>query len=758
MVRAHNSFTNFFPLLTHLTEETFKEELNGDNPLGHNGAIAKAYASLIHSIYTGNQSFAPRVFKGTLGRCQPLFSSYGQQDSQEFLSFLIDGLHEDLNRIQKKPYIENPESDDKTVHDPQAIRQLGEQFRENHEKRNDSVAMDLFSGFYKNTMVCPDCEKVSVTFDPYAQVTLQLPIEHPWQHKIHFFPLHDRPVVIDVDIDKASTIRGLKEYVARRISKAKPENLVIAEEYQKRFYKVFENAEMLSDAGIGESDKICVYELDDSPTNWPPLDKKKFKKSFNLFGNSNDTPVPEMSSNAAERMAVPVLSRFKQGNPRAGHILSPFFILVTREEAKDSESVFRKVMQKVETMTTRPLFEDEDSPTIEDKVSVNDGKNIDDGTASDDTRVQARSVEGDDELVDVTMTNGVSETKAEDGPSICRRPRSRVLDLSCFVDAGIRASFDMCFQSGHNELIPTNLTSVSDSAKLQLLSSREPQRPSRKLSSSSLASRGSGKWKDEGSQSSDDELADGDGSLNDSAAPVSADESDDNSRNSRTWTGKSKTRRLGPRFMRGKGNIFRRSKSRGEQKEDYLLRLGESLILDWYADGYDQLFGGSNADDMRGQPSDEHQLKLPDPELEARRQKRNARKKAGITLDECFAESSKSEVLSEDNAWYCSRCKELRRATKTLEMWTVPDILVVHLKRFSSGGRLSLRDKIEALVDFPVTGLDLSGKVGLPEDKSLAYDLFAVDNHFGGIGGGHYTANVKNFVDGNWYEYNGKST
>jgi len=68
-----------------------------------------------------------------------------------------------------------------------------------------------------------------------------------------------------------------------------------------------------------------------------------------------------------------------------------------------------------------------------------------------------------------------------------------------------------------------------------------------------------------------------------------------------------------------------------------------------------------------------------------------------------------------------------------------------------------MRDKIDVLVDAPVEGLDLSGKVGLPEDKALLYDLFAVDNHYGGLGGGHYTAYAQNFFDKEWYEYNDSS-
>lgn len=111
-------------------------------------------------------------------------------------------------------------------------------------------------------------------------------------------------------------------------------------------------------------------------------------------------------------------------------------------------------------------------------------------------------------------------------------------------------------------------------------------------------------------------------------------------------------------------------------------------------------------------------------------------------------------MLTAENQWYCNRCKELRQAEKTLEIWTAPDVLVIHLKRFSANRQF--RDKIDVTVEFPIEGLDLTNIVGVGGGKTLKYDLFAVDNHYGGLGGGHYTAFAKNFLDGNWYEYNGK--
>lgn len=145
---------------------------------------------------------------------------------------------------------------------------------------------------------------------------------------------------------------------------------------------------------------------------------------------------------------------------------------------------------------------------------------------------------------------------------------------------------------------------------------------------------------------------------------------------------------------------------------------------------------------------------LHDAALKATQRRRQTRRTKGITLEECLDEFERAEVLSEQDMWYCPRCKEHRRASKKFDLWKTPDILVAHLKRFSSSGWR--RDKLDVLVDFPIENLDLTSRVIQKEDgKNEIYDLIAVDDHYGGLGGGHYTAYAKNFVDQRWYSFNG---
>jgi len=91
------------------------------------------------------------------------------------------------------------------------------------------------------------------------------------------------------------------------------------------------------------------------------------------------------------------------------------------------------------------------------------------------------------------------------------------------------------------------------------------------------------------------------------------------------------------------------------------------------------------------------------------------------------------------------------QATKKFDLWKLPPILVIHLKRFSYRNRYR-RDKLDTLVKFPLEGLNLS-EYTLSEAELPCYDLFAVSNHFGALGGGHYTAFAKNPNDNKWYKF-----
>lgn len=75
--------------------------------------------------------------------------------------------------------------------------------------------------------------------------------------------------------------------------------------------------------------------------------------------------------------------------------------------------------------------------------------------------------------------------------------------------------------------------------------------------------------------------------------------------------------------------------------------------------------------------------------------------------------------------------------------------MIIHFKRFKSRGYWN--EKLNSLVDFPLTDFDMS-PFTLSSKEPQIYDLYGVSNHYGGLGGGHYTAYVySNFLD-SWIE------
>lgn len=121
------------------------------------------------------------------------------------------------------------------------------------------------------------------------------------------------------------------------------------------------------------------------------------------------------------------------------------------------------------------------------------------------------------------------------------------------------------------------------------------------------------------------------------------------------------------------------------------------------------------------------------------------------SLQDCLKLFHKEERLTDSNRFYCRHCKTHRDAIKKMQIWKLPPILLVHLKRFKYDGRW--REKLQTLVDFPLDNLDLSQYVIGPKPNLKKYNLYGVSNHYGGMDGGHYTAYCKNPLKQRWFKF-----
>ncbi|KAJ6008232.1 hypothetical protein N7540_012208 [Penicillium herquei] len=680
-IRAVEELTIYFLSKSHI------RDLNYENPLGHHGKLAQAYGGVMQDIYRDPppSRILPKRYRHTVGLVNSSMAGWEQQDSQEYLMYVLDGLSEDLNRILKKPYIEKPDSTDEMVHNRKALEDFAVQCWDIYKARNDSVITDLFSGMYKSTLVCPECDKVSIMFDPFSHLTLPIPCDKDIIYReVVYLSLNSPPQRFVVEVEQYGTVEAFIKSVAAR-KQISYHQIIGTESINGSFYQVFDNpSQSFARLRIEPKDVVTFIELD--------------------------------TSDSEDRVLVPLFHRQSQASKgkknKNNRLQTALFALPTilsfsRQELRDLKAIYNKILRHVATMTTRDILNEQDPPAEEVEEGPEDSDTVvtnDEDARSVDSKVNTSSIEGEEGMVNVSMQDASpSSHHIEDTEEPTETTTHPLADS---FPRHLLNLFDVKYVASHETLPKGRM--INSTANYPLVTSRI--QVSRKTSEAS---------------------------------------SGDENSETRSVSDRSDGSSLGVQSM----PFFRR---------------GDSILLDWNEEGCNALFGGetkqsgnkkkieqdvSDEDDTEqdevelGAPTYVNPVFVPDADLINRRAARDAKKESGIELDDCLKEFSKAEVLSANDAWYCPSCKEHREARKMFELWSAPDILVVHLKRFVFNGHR--RGKLDTLVKFPLEDLDLSEYIKGPSDgKSLKYDLIGVDRHHGTMGGGHYTAHAKNWVTG----------
>ncbi|CAI4034240.1 hypothetical protein SMKI_10G0230 [Saccharomyces mikatae IFO 1815] len=684
----------------------YENEINEENPLGYHGYVARAFSDLIQKIFQNrlsvmqrNGAFPPSMFKSTVGHFNSMFSGYMQQDSQEFLAFLLDSLHEDLNRIIKKEYIEKPSlSPGDDVDDWNVVKKLADDTWEMHLKRNCSVITDLFVGMYKSTLYCPECKNVSITFDPYNDVTLPLPVDTVWNKTVKILPMNSPPLLLDVELSKSSTFMDLKKYVGK-ISGLDPNTLFGCEIFSNQVYVNYESAEsnaqfLTLQELIKPADDVVFYEL----------------------------PVTEKNE-----IIVPVLnSRVEKGYRSATLFGVPFFITLTEDEMNNPGAIRMKLQRRFVHLSGGfiPFAEPvgnwvdfaESFPLLVEKypgIELQQYKDIlqyafNSVTDKDKSffSIKILPVEKEQQFF--------SNNRAESNfwTPFSRLNYDKAVEISNRLAGVVGDIYNYPFLIESAEGIPMQVddeggVEINEAASSSELFQLKDGEENKKIEANG-ENVNSTADQDEDMESTDD---------------IEEDAS----------TEPELTEKLeGPTKIKDNLNS--------------ILSINDVIVCEWDESALNEAFSHDKVYNW------ENPAILPNTELENIKSERSNAKERTITLDDCLQLFSKPEILGLSDSWYCPTCKEHRQATKQIQLWNTPDILLIHLKRFES--QRSFSDKIDATVNFPITDLDLSKNVVYKDDpRGSIYDLYAVDNHYGGLGGGHYTAYVKNFANNKWYYF-----
>ncbi|KAJ2487589.1 hypothetical protein IWW37_005186 [Coemansia sp. RSA 2050] len=802
---------HFSDLTRYFVSNVYTHELNRDNPLGMKGAVASAYGLLANEMWEiGRGAYAPRAFKQTIAQWAPQFRGYNQQDAPEFLAFLLDGLHEDLNRITKKPYIEVPDAAGRPD-----VEVANEQW-DIYKRRNDSVVVDLFQGQYRSTLVCPICSHTSVTFDPFMYLTLPLPVQRQKWLEVLFIPVNTDVHATRMRLLalKDDSIKQLKQMIAH-LTGAVAENLLVCDLASVRVYSIYNDNDTLAD--IGSSDVVNIYEL-----------------GVNAAKVAAD---PTCAPSAVVQLACSKPATFTYGGYSYGpDVFAKPLLLTLPEDGKlTMAALYLRIAEALSRWTT-----------------------IDISQLVEQLRANAAGEPGEYPLLEL-LSHAATISVHRAGPVAKGAMQRRSLtSMSSYMYSGrrgfggatnaFRAFEDRLTNDNCEPLVNISTETVDDPPVAATIAYEPPYKPAfrcqvpmagrvnalvakkpgrrRRVRALEDADDYSTKW-DSFSSSSDNDTdravhgtpkrvrsdIGSDSETKDSSAATSlafvspaeidcvlAEETPESELNDMVVSASSSKCEVSP--MSPAIVSFELEK---DTSDDIILEAaarppatmslaellatkvkldtGDTLLCEWSEEGTQALIAAlceSEAPYVKQismlfdfERADEYTM----PELDdvakystleqvgsvavaelprlapAKSPVKRAQRK--ISLEECLAEFTRAEKLSEDDLWFCGKCKEHQQATKKFDLWRVPEILVVHLKRFQHSR--AWRDKIDAFVDFPLEGLDLTQSVAGPNGGELIYDLHSVCNHYGGLGGGHYTAYALNPEDEKWYDFNDSS-
>lgn len=768
------------PLRHYFLSGAYRADLNKSNPLGTGGELATEFARLLEEMWSGDCHYDsvvyPRLFKSTLGRHAEQFIGYDQHDSQELACYLLDALHEDTNRVTKKPYFEKPEQESNET-DEEAAKKAWEL----HLQREDSRVLQAFMGQVKSRVECPvsGCNRVSTTFDPFMYLSVPIPGATDRVMSITFVPLdpNAKRRKIEVTVSRHSTISSLNEKIVHALSpdlQIEKEDICLADVWTNEVYTFFGPNEEVS--RIRDSDQTYAFQL----TSLYDLQKDELNGDTDTYRTLEADPSgglvdqlehSDLDPNLKVKLArndkwMGTMDRYVKNTTYWNALLNNK--RGTHEERMSFLNKLQKFVQKCSACPdASPSYDEEQDDPMLPQSPKPGSTNISLSEVSFQSTMFKNIEERKDLLVlnycgrlfyDFTMRlfREVHE-KNKNGVVIqvvmkkeC--PASRGLEKVFTSSLVLRVSSRMTVY-GLRKLIGKRLARVL--GQESLFTSAQPPT----TSSDPAAVVGM----------SEDSCTSSEGSINDTSMQDGADIAMDKepepinrldmvyplnddvetlilSRIPLSYQRKStynySSSHQTPRPL-GSLQLIAATTSHSDHNNpaypdneeeqqlvaDVVGNLG-TVIMHWSNRFADECF---NQDEWEA-------LEVPPPQASPVKEN-----KKQINVVDCIEKYCQEEQLEESEMWYCNRCKAHVRAWKQFHLYSSPPILIIHLKRFHYSSSTHRREKIDTFIDFPLVGLDLTPYVmSCTPGQEPIYDCYAVSNHYGGLGGGHYTAYAKN--------------
>ena len=720
----------------------------------------------------GTVAVDPTDVKRAIVRFQERFTGVAQQDAGELMQFLLDGLNEDLNRIAEKPYTaEEDEYGARTDVDVAATAW------KRYLSRNLSIVTTLFAGQFKSRVVCPRCMRPSLRFDPYTAIVLPIPSAHDVASSMnrHFFVRVGRTPLDCASraSNGATTIRSLLAQELAALNATAPPRKVAARGTTAPTGSCSSGSVDVSTKGSGIA-TVLASEANFNGPRWQMVAVSVRRTEY--VSSLRRAVAAAAAAPAADILLLwaPIPSRPTDNVPATAR---PHFQLlhdqdlldasIPRGQSEPTLGVVAFVLPHTDAAAVAPAADSTSrSRATSRSVLPRGNDNVRSGDMGVDGSivlylhhlVPPRRDEADPpEPVESFEAMQLARSSIyHSQPTVIVLPRgATVAELRLAAARGVSpilkgglAAVGTALQQHSSSGAPTTKSlapgAVSDEGALAMLAAALP------ILSMSFVDR------------DDDDGSDGDVSYDGGRAG-------ENGFNC-VWVPPFPTQSE-PDVMLS-DVLFWDTSSHCSDTGRYanVAHLAVPWRTQWRP-LFDMERAARNA---AGGGAVSPTIAAVQAAVASERESVARILQEGVPLASCFQRFSEPEILDQENAFYCSKCAAHVCATKTMEIWASPRLLVLVLKRFRGRG-----GKIEARVNFPLTGLDLTSiaaggrSLAVTEEAPadalashaaaadaavsslqprgqptlpLLYDCFAVVNHYGSMAFGHYTAYVNHMV------------
>ena len=749
--------SNCTELTYYFLKGDYLKDINENNNLGMRGRLAEEWGKLMKQYWVEDTRVGdPSDFKYIIGQKCERFRGYGQQDSNEFMSVFLDCLNEDLNATTKKEYVELKEKGDNETDEECARR-----FWEINLKRNDSIVTDLFCGQFKSTITCPQCGWINITFDPFDTINLplltQIKKHSGWGsenvEEFNFFYV-PKNVIREPICLKIKNISN-EEYISSvldRIKKEKTffyhdkiEDLLMVDILRKEKYGYAEKTQIVRQFVYDEE---FIYSFDinrQKDTVLLPVffyDKQLEKENKSGYPRmvicQKDQTLNDIKKKIYFYLRKYILSPFLKENEEKDELSLEIekYMLDKNNELPDDiiyekiEEEFNKVFKKYNENEDEEKSDDEEKKEDDDK-DKEERSDEDKNRDEEEERERERNNEEEKEKTDEEKLDENKEKDNDDKKN--EEEKNNQEDEN----------------KDNKDKEESNENNEKKDGKLNPAEEKKENEPNQNNEENNKKEEGTEKANEEKTPSEDDILKK---HIEDFKSDIPFKIFIRRERDENFYYGKTP-------FIDSK-HFSRYSKKLKEflRIEDFNCPLSDiqtdisdyEVIVQFNSDSK---YINKSAFDLDHYYPVEFEYKIK--QVEEKKEKTEEEEDDGrMTLAKCLKKFCKEEQLAEGDEWYCSKCKAHVLAKKKMDLYYVPKILIICFKRFVKESSYRW-EKNEDEVEFPIHDLDLKDFVIGPDKEHSKYDLFAVSQHYGGTGGGHYTAVCKN--DGKWFSYNDSS-